>query len=60
MHLGGLVMKLTNVGKLRYIRLGDYIIKSTKNNRDLKYGEEYITGVNNTGVFASREAMLRA
>lgn len=46
-------MKLTNVGKLRYIRLGDYIIKSTKNNRDLKYGEEYITGVNNTGVFAS-------
>lgn len=46
-------MKLTNVGKLRYVRLGDYIIKSTKNNRDLKYGEEYITGVNNTGVFTS-------
>lgn len=46
-------MKLTSVGKLRYIRLGDYIIKSTKNNHDLKYGEEYIIGVNNTGVFAS-------
>ena len=46
MHLGGLVMALTN------IRLGDYIERSTANNSDLKYGEELITGVNSSGVFA--------
>ena len=39
-------MTLTN------IRLGDYIVRSTKNNRDLQYGKEYITGVNSQGVFA--------
>ncbi len=39
-------MGLTN------IRLGDYIERSTKNNSDLKYGEELITGVNSNGVFA--------
>jgi len=47
MRLGGLVMALTN------IRLGDYIERSTANNSDLKYGEELITGVNSSGVFAS-------
>ena len=45
MHLGGLVMGLTN------IRLGDYIERSTVNNSDLKYGIDYIVGVNNQGVF---------
>lgn len=40
-------MVLTN------IRLGDYIERSTANNSDLKYGEELITGVNSSGVFAS-------
>lgn len=40
-------MALTN------IRLGDYIERSTENNSDLKYGEELITGVNSSGVFAS-------
>lgn len=35
------------------IRLGDYIERSTENNSDLKYGEELITGVNSSGVFAS-------
>lgn len=40
-------MGLTN------IRLGDYIERSTENNSDLKYGEELITGVNSSGVFAS-------
>ena len=40
-------MALTN------IRLGDYIERSTANNSDLKYGEELITGVNSSGVFAS-------
>lgn len=45
MHSGGLVMGLTK------IRLGDYIERSTVNNSDLKYGTDYIVGVNNQGVF---------
>lgn len=45
MRLGGLVMQLTK------IRLGDYIERSTINNKDLKYGEELIVGVNNQGAF---------
>ena len=36
---------------LTKIRLGDYIRRSTVNNRNLKYGEDLIVGVNNTGVF---------
>ena len=39
-------MALTN------IKLGDYIERSTINNSDLKYGEEFIAGVNSKGVFA--------
>lgn len=35
------------------IRLGDYIKRSTENNRDLKYGIELIEGVTNEGIFAS-------
>jgi len=46
MHLGGLDMGLTN------IRLGDYIERSTINNKDLKYGVDLIVGVNSQGVFA--------
>ena len=46
MHLGGLVMGLTK------IRLGDYIERSTINNKDLKYGTDLIAGVNSQGVFA--------
>lgn len=38
---------------LSKIRLGDYIQRSTLNNRELKYGEELIVGVNNTGVFTT-------
>lgn len=37
---------------LNKIRLGDYIIRSTQNNRDLKYGVELISGVTSQGVFA--------
>ena len=37
---------------LNKIRLGDYIIRSTQNNRDLKYGVESISGVTSQGVFA--------
>lgn len=39
-------MALTN------IRLGDYIERSTINNKALLYGEELILGVNSQGVFA--------
>ena len=37
---------------LNKIRLGDYIERSTVNNKDLKYGIDLITGVNNQGIFA--------
>lgn len=36
-----------------YVRLGDYIRRSTINNKEEKYGEELIVGVNNEGVFTS-------
>ena len=39
-------MALTN------IRLGDYIERSTINNKDLQYGTELIVGVNSQGEFA--------
>ena len=35
---------------LTKIRLGDYIRRSTMNNRNLQYGDDLIVGVNNTGV----------
>ena len=35
------------------IRLGDYIERSTINNKDLKYGTDLIVGVNSQGVFAT-------
>ena len=46
MHLGGLDMRLTR------IRLGDFIERSTQNNKDLEYGTDLIVGVNSQGVFA--------
>lgn len=36
-----------------YIRLGDYIKRSTINNKDEKYGIELIAGVNNEGIFTT-------
>ena len=36
---------------LTRIRLGDYIVRSTKNNSDESYGIEYIAGVNSKGIF---------
>lgn len=38
---------------LTKIRLGDYIRRSTVNNRNLQYGDDLIVGVNNTGVFTT-------
>ncbi|MCR5729937.1 MAG: restriction endonuclease subunit S [Ruminococcus sp.] len=39
--------------KYKSIRLGDYIERSTKNNKDERYGTELIVGVSNEGVFTS-------
>ena len=38
---------------LANIRLGDYIERSTANNKDLTYGNEYIVGVNSQGIFTA-------
>lgn len=38
---------------LNNIRLGDYIERSTVKNSNLKYGEDLIAGVNNTGIFTT-------
>lgn len=38
---------------LTEIRLGDYIERSTANNNDLTYGNEYIVGVSSQGVFTA-------
>lgn len=38
---------------LRKIKLGDYIYRSTANNRDLKYGTDLIVGVNSDGQISS-------
>lgn len=38
---------------LTKIRLGDYITRSTKNNHNLKYGMDLISGVTSEGVFAA-------
>ena len=37
---------------LTKIRLGDYITRSTKNNHNMTYGAELISGVTNEGVFS--------
>lgn len=51
MHLGELDMNYNENQNLKLIKLGDYIRKSTSNNRDLKYDEEFIVGVSNKGIF---------
>ncbi len=38
--------------RLTRIRLGDFIERSTQNNKDLEYGTDLIVGVNSQGVFA--------
>lgn len=43
---------------LTKIRLGDYIRRSTVNNRNLQYGEDLIVGVNNTGVFTTPKGSI--
>lgn len=46
-------MKSKLATTVRNIRLGDYIRRSTVNNRDEKYGIDLIEGVTNVGKFAS-------
>lgn len=41
---------------VKWVRLGDYIERSMKNNSDLKYGKELIEGVNSDGVFCKSKA----
>jgi len=41
-----------------WVRLGDYIERSMANNSELKYGEEYIEGVNSNGEFCKTRANL--
>ena len=45
-------MKSKLATTVRNIRLGDYICRSTANNRDEKYGIDLIEGVTNVGKFA--------
>lgn len=40
------------------VRLGNYIVRSTINNHDLKYGTELIEGVTNEGVFSPPKGKL--
>ena len=40
------------------VRLGDYITRSTINNRNLEYGAELIEGVTNEGKFATPKGDL--
>ncbi|WP_434793587.1 hypothetical protein TPDSL_34660 [Terrisporobacter petrolearius] len=44
-------MKYNESDNLKHIKLGDYIRRSTCNNTNLKYGEEFIVGVSNQGIF---------
>ena len=41
-----------------WVRLGDYIERSMVNNSDLKYGAEFIEGVNSNGEFCKTKADL--
>ena len=41
-----------------WVRLGDYIERSMVNNSDLKYGTEFIEGVNSNGEFCKTKADL--
>jgi len=44
---------------LKKIRLGDYIKKSTRNNKDLHYDEKLIIGVTNNGLFSKPKGNIQ-
>ena len=53
MRLNNWVMSASSV---KWVRLGDYIERSMVNNSNLKYGAEFIEGVNSDGVFCKSKA----
>lgn len=51
-------MAASKIEKAPWVRLGDYIERSMVNNSDLKYGTEFIEGVNSNGEFCKTKADL--
>lgn len=51
-------MPASKIEKAPWVRLGDYIERSMVNNSDLKYGTEFIEGVNSNGEFCKTKADL--
>ena len=51
-------MAACKIEKAPWVRLGDYIERSMVNNSDLKYGTEFIEGVNSNGEFCKTKADL--
>lgn len=47
-----------SANSIKWVRLGDYIERSTTNNSDLKYGPEFIEGVTSNGEFSKTRANL--
>ena len=47
-----------NNSTTKWVRLGDYIMRSMANNNNLKYGDELIEGVNSKGEFCDTKAAL--
>lgn len=45
-----------SASSVKWVRLGDYIERSMVNNSNLKYGAEFIEGVNSDGVFCKSKA----
>lgn len=43
--------------RLKKYKLGEFIERSTANNRSLKYKEDLIVGVTSDGVFSARMVM---
>lgn len=51
-------MTASKIENAPWVRLGDYIERSMVNNSDLKYGTEFIEGVNSNGEFCKTKADL--
>ena len=51
-------MAASKIENTSWVRLGDYIDRSMVNNSDLKYGTEFIEGVNSNGEFCKTKADL--
>ena len=51
-------MAASKIENAPWVRLGDYIERSMVNNSDLKYGTEFIEGVNSNGEFCKTKADL--